>query len=107
MKKNKLLVLLLILGYVDLKAQKMAQILPAKKLEYHLNYDSFVPSTHEHLAVYYSKKIYNYLPLVQPIKSAIKYESFFCNMEIKNLQRFNLWIKFHAGDYDNYTKPNF
>jgi len=31
------------------------------------------------------------------------YTAFFCKMELKALDRFGIWVKVHAGDYDGYT----
>ncbi len=36
--------------------------------------------------------------------SGVHYNSFFCKMEVRNLERYHIGIKFHAGDYDSYSK---
>ena len=36
----------------------------------------------------------------------VHYTAFFCKMEVKNRERYNIWLKLHAGDYDNYSKGN-
>jgi hypothetical protein len=37
-----------------------------------------------------------------PIEKTVCY-AFFCKMELKNRERFHIWIKIHAGQYDYYT----
>ena len=44
------------------------------------------------------------LPLTV-IDKQVHYTAFFCKLEVKNLERYNIWLKLHAGDYDNYSKP--
>jgi hypothetical protein len=36
------------------------------------------------------------------IDNRVHYDAFFCKMELKNRERFHIWIKVHAGQYDNY-----
>ncbi|MGZ4035430.1 MAG: hypothetical protein ACXVPU_07690 [Bacteroidia bacterium] len=38
--------------------------------------------------------------------SAVHYSAFFCKMELTIFEKSNVWLKFHAGDYDRYTKGN-
>jgi hypothetical protein len=40
--------------------------------------------------------------VVKPFDSSVHYTAFFCKMEVRNLERYHVWIKFHAGDYDRY-----
>lgn len=37
-----------------------------------------------------------------PIDSKVHYDAFFCRMELRNRERFHIWIKVHAGQYDSY-----
>ena len=38
------------------------------------------------------------------LPQSVKFPAFFCQMELKSVDRFNFWIKVHAGDYDKYSK---
>ena len=38
------------------------------------------------------------------VNKKVGYTAFFCKLEVKNLNRYNVWIKFHAGNYDEYSK---
>jgi hypothetical protein len=40
----------------------------------------------------------------EKLSGSVHYDSFFCKMEARNRERFNVLIKFHAGDYDAYSK---
>lgn len=46
----------------------------------------------------------NNTPLPKEVNNQVGYTAFFCKLEVKNLQRYNVWIKFHAGEYDEYSK---
>ncbi len=61
----------------------------------------FPPSTF--LLANPASSTYN-LPLTI-IDKQVHYTAFFCKLEVKNLERYNIWLKLHAGDYDNYSKP--
>jgi len=45
-------------------------------------------------------------PFINPFETGVHYNAFFCKLEVENLKRFNIWIKFHAADYDKYSSPN-
>ncbi|MCW3071478.1 MAG: hypothetical protein JWO44_1368 [Bacteroidetes bacterium] len=38
------------------------------------------------------------------VESKVDYPAFFCRMELKSVDRFHIWVKFHAGDYDRYMR---
>lgn len=38
---------------------------------------------------------------------SVHYTAFFCKMEINFFEKTNVWLKFHAGDYDAYTKKRY
>ncbi len=42
--------------------------------------------------------------ILKPFSTGVYYNSFFCKMEVQNLKRYHVWIKFHAGDYDKYSR---
>ncbi len=42
----------------------------------------------------------------RPFEKGIHYSAFFCKMEVRNCERYNIGIKFHAGEYDKYTREN-
>src|SRR5437016_4192209 len=44
------------------------------------------------------------LQIIKPLDNSVHYTAFFCNMEVKTFERCNVWVKFHAGDYDTYSK---
>lgn len=41
-----------------------------------------------------------------PIDNTLHYNAFFCTMELMNRERFHIWIKLHAGRYDEYTRES-
>jgi hypothetical protein len=41
-------------------------------------------------------------PVLKPFEG-IHYTAFFCRMELKAVKSCNVWLKVHAGDYDNYA----
>ena len=41
---------------------------------------------------------------ITPINNAVKYEAFFCKLETRLHQHFNIWIKMRAGGDDMYRK---
>ncbi len=51
---------------------------------------------------FYHQSITNSNPL--PKLTNFHYSAFFCKMELKALDHLGIWVKLHAGDYDNYTK---
>ncbi len=61
-----------------------------------------IASTHTaQLFNFYPTLVGNYNP--RPILTNFHYSAFFCKMELKALDRFGIWVKVHAGDYDGYT----
>ncbi len=48
----------------------------------------------------------NRLHILKPFDNNIQYDAFFCKMEVNNAVRFNIRIKIHAGNYDDYTRVN-
>ncbi len=44
--------------------------------------------------------------VLSAIAPSVKYDAFFCKMELKNREHFHIWIKVHAGDYDQYMHIN-
>jgi hypothetical protein len=43
-------------------------------------------------------------PIVKPYMNQFRYTAFFCKMELKSVDYFGIWIKVHAGNYEEYTR---
>ncbi len=43
-------------------------------------------------------------PSLKPYVNQFRYTAFFCKMELKTVDYFGIWIKVHAGNYEEYTK---
>ncbi|CAN5562149.1 hypothetical protein BH10BAC1_BH10BAC1_02570 [soil metagenome] len=37
------------------------------------------------------------------LTQSVKFPAFFCQMELKSMYKYNVWIKIHAGEYDKYS----
>ncbi len=60
-------------------------------------------SVKKNLFLYYND-VLMYRNTVTPINNAVKYEAFFCKLETRLHQHFNIWIKMRAGGDDMYRK---
>lgn len=40
------------------------------------------------------------------VDEKVKYDAFFCNLELKSFKKLGVMVKIHAGDYDKYTQPS-
>ncbi len=100
-----ILSLILLITWLNSPAQNVKNISLFKPANDHYSSRQFKLLPHS-FAINKSPLLNNRLHVLKPFDNNIQYDAFFCKMEVNNAERFNIRIKIHAGNYDDYTRVN-